>query len=290
MREYFRYFRWLYIILAAVLLIYGLLTAGHAIVASAAYYDRTNTECTTSERVFDYGDILTDREEDKLRTLIDKRQKQTGCDIVLVILNESLAEYTKAMNSNMSYDQFVKIYAEQFYDEHNFGYNQPHGDGILLVDNWYREDDGRIYSWLYNEGKVRTTYSDADLNGLMDSVYRYVESNPYRAYKAYVNDFYHGMIGMNAVHANIPRWSAFIIGTISAVIFIVCNWRAKRGKKTTLATTYVEGMEPHFSVREDRFLRKSVVKHKIKSDSSRGGSSRSSGGGARNSGGVGRSR
>lgn len=288
MREYFRYFRWLYIIFAAVLLIFGFLTAGHAIAADAAYYDRTNEACTTEERVFDYGDVLTDKEEDKLRTLIDKRQKQTGCDIVLVTLNESLEEYTKAMNSNVSYDQFVKIYAEQFYDEHNFGYNQPDGDGIILVDNWYREDDGRIYSWLYNEGKVKNAYSDADLNSLMDNVYRYVESNAYRAYKAYVNDFYHGMIGMNAMTVNIPRWVAFIIGIISSVIFVMYHWRTKKGKKTTMATTYVEGMEPSFSVLEDRFLRKSVVKHKIKSDSS--GGSHGSGRGAGNSGGVGRSR
>ena len=288
MREYFRFFRWLYIILAAVLLIFGFLTAGYAIAANAAYYDRTNTKCTTTERVFDYGDVLTDKEEDKLRTLIDKRQRQTGCDIVLVTLNESLEEYTKAMNSNVSYDQFVKIYAEQFYDEHNFGYDQPDGDGIILVDNWYREDDGRIYSWLYDEGKVKTAYSDADLDDLMDSVYRYVESNPCRAYKAYVNDFYHGMIGMNAVHVNIPRWVSLISGIIAAVIFIVYHMKTKKGKKTTMATTYVKGMEPHFSVREDRFLRKSVVQHKIKSDSSESGNH--SGGSAGSSGGVGRSR
>ena len=92
MREYFRYFRWLYIIFAAVLVIFGLLTAGHTITAGVVYYDRANTECTTTERVFDYGDVLTDKEEDKLRRLIDKRQKQTGCDIVLVTLDESLKE------------------------------------------------------------------------------------------------------------------------------------------------------------------------------------------------------
>lgn len=282
MREYFRYFKWLYIIFAAVLLIFGLLTAGHAIAAGAAYYDRTNTKCTTTERVFDYGDVLTDKEEDKLRTLIDKRQKQTGCDIVLVTLNESLEEYTKAMNSNVSYDQFVKIYTEQFYDEHNFGYDKSDGDGIILVDNWYREDDGKIYTCLYTGGKVKAAYSDEEIDYLLDNVYRYVEGNPYRAYKVYANDFYHDMMGMNVVPVNIPRWITVAIGIISLVIFVACNWKAKRGKKTTVATTYVEAMEPHFDVRKDRFLRKSVVRHKMKSNSS--GGNHGSGGGSSYSG------
>lgn len=283
MKEYFRYFRWLYIIFAALFLIFGLLTAGHTIAAGAAYYDRTNTECTTTERVFDYGDVLTDKEEDKLRELIDKRQMQTGCDIVLVTLNESLEEYTKAMNSNVSYDQFVVLYAQQFYDEHNFGYDKPDGDGVILIDNWYRENDGKIYTCLYTVGKVKAAYSDADIDHLLDNVYRYVESNPYRAYKTYVNDFYHDMMGMNVVHMNIPGWATVIVGIISAVIFVICNWKAKRGVKTTAATTYVDGMEPRFSVRQDRFLRKSVVKHKIESNSS-GGGSRGGGGGSSHSG------
>ena len=289
MKEYFRYFRWLYIIFVAVLLIFGLLTAGHTITAGAVYYDRTNTECTTAERVFDYGDVLTDKEEDKLRTLIDKRQKQTGCDIVLVTLDESLKEYARAIDPNVPYDKFVKVYAEEFYDEHNFGYNKPDGDGVIMVDNWYREDDGRIYTWLYAVGKVKEAYSDADIDHLLDNVYRYVESNPYRAYKTYVNDFYHDMLGINVVHVNIPRWVTAVVGMISAVIFMICNWKSKRGAKTTAATTYVAGMEPHFGVREDRFLRKSVVKHKIESGSS-GSGSHGGGGGSSHSGGGGHSR
>ena len=78
MRQYFRYFRLLYIIFAALALLVGLLSVGHAATAKAANYHRTNTECATTERVFDYGDVLTDKEEDKLRELIAKREKQTG--------------------------------------------------------------------------------------------------------------------------------------------------------------------------------------------------------------------
>lgn len=292
MREYFRYFKWLYIIFALVLLLFGFLIAGHAIIAGAANYKRTNTECTTTERVFDYGDVLTDREEDKLRELIAKREKQTGCDIVLITLKESLKDYAREIDPNVNYSEFVRIYAEEFYENHNFGYNRANGDGVLLVDNWYREDDGRIYTWFCTTGKVKDAYTDAGIDHILDNVYLYVESNPYRAYKTYVNDFYHDMMGVNVVHMNVPRSIPWLAGIIAAVIFILCNWRAKRGAKTTTATTYVEGMKPQFRIREDRFIRKSVVQHKIQSSSSggHGGGHSGGGGGGGSHGGGGHSR
>ena len=288
MREYFRYFRWLYIIFAVLLLLLGFLNAGHAIIAGAANYNRTNTECTTTERVFDYGDVLTDKEEEKLRKLIAKREKQTGCDIVLVTLEESLKDYAREIDPSVSYDKFVKIYAEEFYEDHNFGYNKSNGDGVILVDNWYREDDGRIYTWFCTTGKVKIAYSDEDIDHILDNVYRYVETNPYRAYKTYVNDFYHDMLGINMIHMNVSRGVPWFIGIISSVIFILFNWRAKKGAKTTTASTYVNGTEPQFGVREDRFLRKSVVHHKIESSSGGGGShggGHSGGGGSHGGGG-----
>lgn len=288
MRDYIRFFKWLYIIFAALLLIFGMLTAGHAITAGAAGYERTNTDCTTTERVFDYGDVLTDKEEAKLRKLIAKREKQTGCDIVLVTLKESLKDYARAIDPNVRYSEFVKIYAEQFYEENNFGYDKADGDGVILVDNWYREDDGRIYTWFCTTGKVKAAYSDVDIDHLLDNVYVYVERDPYRAYKTYVNDFYHDMMGINVVHVNVPRFVPWLIGIISTVIFIIINLAGKKGVKTTTANTYVNGMEPQFRVREDRFLRKSVTQRKIESSSSggsHGGGHRSGGGGGHHGGG-----
>lgn len=279
MREYLHYFKWIYIILAALILLLGLLSAGHSVIAGVADYRRTNGECTTTERVFDYGDVLSDKEEDKLRELIARREKQTGCDIVLITLNQSLKEYAREIDPYVSYEEFVRIYAEQFYEEHNFGYNRPNGDGVLLVDNWYREDNGRIYTWFCTTGKVKDAYTDVEIDHILDNVYRYVESNPYRAYRTYINDFYHDMLGLQIFNLYVPASVPWIAGLIASVIFALTNWRAKRGAKTTTALTYVDGMEPHFRVREDRFLRKSVVQHKIQSSSGGGSGGGHSGGG-----------
>ena len=291
MKDYFRYFKWLYILLAAAVLLFGLLSGGHYAISAAADYRRGNTECTTTERVFDYGDVLTDREEDKLRSLIAKREKQTGCDIVLITLDESLKEYARGIEPYVGYSEFVRVYAEQFYEEHNFGYDKSNGDGVLLVDNWYREDDGRIYTWFCTTGKVKDAYNSEEIDHILDNVYRYVEHNPYRAYKTYVNDFYHDMLGLQVFNVYVPAAVPWIIGMIATVIFILCNWRAKRGVKTTTALTYVDGLQPRFRVREDRFLRKSVVQHKIQSSSGGSGGGHSGGGGGGGShGGGGHSR
>ena len=291
MKEYFHYFKWPYIILAVFALLVGILSAGHLVTGRAANFQRTNTECSTTERVFDYGDVLTDKEEDKLRKLIAKREAQTGCDIVLVTLQESLKDYARAIDPNVRYDEFVRIYAEEFYENSNFGYNKANGDGVIMVDNWYREDDGRIYTWFCTTGKVKDAYSDADIDHILDNVYRYVEGNPYRAYKTYVNDFYHDMLGLGVFHMNVPNWAPWIAGIISSVIFILFNWKGKKGVKTTTATTYVGGRQPRFRVREDRFMRKFVTQRKIETSSGGGhGSGRSGGGGGGSHGGGGHSR
>ncbi len=279
MKEYFRYFKWIYIILAILGIILVVLNVGHWGLAKVVNYQRTNKECATDQRVFDYGDKLTDKQEEKLEALIAKREKQTGCDIVLITLNESLKEYARKIEPGVSYDEFVRVYAEQFWEENGFGYDRPDGDGVVLVDNWFREDDGRIYTWLCTTGKAKDAYSAAQVNHILDNVYRYVEKNPYRAYKTYINDFYHDMLGVNVFTFYMPGYIPWIVGIVSAVIFIACNWRSKKGKKTTTAVTYVAGGEPSFWVHEDRFIRKTVTQRKIERSSGGGGGSSSGGGG-----------
>ncbi len=291
MREYFRYFKWIYIILAVLGVLLAVLHAGHWGIAKAADYQRTNQECATTQRVFDYGDVLTDKQEQKLEKLIVKREKQTGCDIVLVTLAESLKEYAREIEPGVSYDQFVRVYAEQFWEVNGFGYDRPDGDGVILVDNWYREDDGSIYTWFCTTGKAKDAYSAGQVNHLLDNVYRYVEQNPYRAYKTYVNDFYHDMLGVNVFSVYMPGFLPWIVGMISAVIFMGYNWRSKKGAKTTTAVTYVNGGRPVFRVYQDRFIRKTVTQRRIeRSSGSSGGGSHGGGGGGGHHGGGGHSR
>lgn len=290
MREYFRYFKWLYIVLAAIAILTVVLHAGHWGLAKTLNYQRTNTECVTDERVFDNADVLTDKEEEKLRSLIAKREKQTGCDIVLVTLNEPLEAYARAIEPGVVSEEFVRVYAEQRWENDGFGYDRPDGDGVMLVDNWSREDDGMIHTWLCTTGRARDAYYVEDIDHLLDNVYRYVEKNPYRAYKTYINDFYHDMMGWKIFHVTVPGYVPWLIGIIAAVIFCAVNWRSKEGKKTTTATTYVAGRQPVFRTSQDRFLRKTVTQRKIQTSSGGGHGGGSHGGGGGHHGGGGHSR
>ena len=290
MKEYLRFFRIPFVLVGILAVV--------TLVAAAAKYSKTevevvsssqNTERLTTERVFDYADVLTDTEEESLRKLISEAEKDTQCDIVLVTLNESLVEYAaqyEAQIGPVPTSQCVMVYADNFYDEHKFGYNEPYGDGVLLLDNWYREADGWVYNWLTTTGRAEDRYSEAMINNVINDVNDLVEEDPYEAYVSYVENVRRDMTGNSAQSNSMENSSLGIIlqphyiliaAVVIALIFLLVNWSSKKGKRTTTDRTYVVGGNPTFRRREDRFLYKNVTKHKIESSSSSGG--RSGGGG-----------
>lgn len=275
MKEYFRYFRFWFIGLAAVFVIW-LFAVGGKMLAGSGNAERTNTECTTEERVFDNADVLTDEEENKLRTQISKYEKELKIDIVLVTLNESLKEYAREYDSNVTYDKFVMIYADNFYDEHKFGYNKPIGDGVLLLDNIFREDDGRVYTWMCTTGKAEDRYSTGMIDRALDVFYENVDTNPYIAYRDFVDQVYADM--SDNVQVPMPWYMPIFMAAIVTVVFIIINLANRKGKKTTNQRSYVNGGQPRIRRREDVFLRKSVTSRTIEA-SSGGGGGHSGGGG-----------
>lgn len=242
---------------------------------------RANSECATTERVFDYADVLTDAEEDSLRELIAEKEVETCSDIVIVTLNETLEEYVKPYEETLGdvpTDRWVMVYADNFYEEHKFGFNAPIGDGTLLLDNWYREADGGVYSWMLTSGNVMNTFSSGMIDSVLDYSLAVVEESPYEAYYRFVCEYENMYIHDDGEELN-PL--VLVLGSfVIALIFLVINCIGRKGKKTTTSSTYVAGGRPVMRLREDRFLRKSVSKVRMQSSSSSGG-----GGGHRSAGG-----
>lgn len=296
MKEWLRYFRVWFLICAIVIVVFIAWRGVSGKGASGA--QRVNAVCTETERVFDFADVLSDEEEESLRKLIAKREKQTQCDIVLVIMNESLEEYARRYDAYASGNEYAMIKADNFYDEYGFGWNKykesDDGDGVLLLDNWYRESDGKVYTWFSTSGKAERAYSNARIDHLLDEVYEYVETNPYKAYRAYVETFYRDMTGNAGM--NVPWPVVLLVPLVAAVVFVLLNLSGKEGKKTTQVTTYLEGGRPEFTVNRDRFLRKTTTKRRIQTSSGSGGHGGGGGGGHHTSsgghshGGGGRSR
>lgn len=263
-----------FLIIIAVLLVIYLVMWGMKFAVGDEYVRRNSVAPT--QRVYDYADVLTDSEERDLEDLIAKRERQIGCDIVLVTLNEPLAEYARGYEDVFGYlseSEYVMVYADNFYDEKAFGYNAPYGNGCVFVDNWDRSDSvyGYAYNWLSTSGTVEDKFSTRMINRVIDDVNDRVNENPYEAYKSYVNNIYYYMSGNNMERVEVPLYAVAGIAAVVAMIYLIGNLAKNIGTKTTVGNTYVNGGRPKMNVMTDQFVRKSVTKRRIQSSSGGGG-------------------
>lgn len=277
MKQFFSYFKFLFIILGILAVVTGVTGAVQLMSGS---YIRKNSGAP-SERVYDYADVLSDAEEEKLVKLIEKREKQIGCDIVLVTINESLYEkYGVTEDTDANWEACITRYAEDFYIDNGYGYNLPgeDGDGALLLHNWYPGEKGLH---LAHGGRVWDHYSDGMIADVLDEVYYKAKESPYRAYRLYIEDMYREMSGKSS-KINLNPFLLFVIAIVSAGIFVGTHIKSKEGQKTTVPSTYVENGSVRFHVQRDELVNKFVTSRVIPQNTSSGGRS---GGGGRSSGG-----
>lgn len=273
-KQYLRYFRIWFIVLGVLAVIFAVtkvdgLTKGEG---------RKNSSAPT-ERVYDYADVLTAEEEQKLREHIASCEEKYRLDLVLVTINEDV-------ESQGSWSRVMMNRADDFYDENNFGYDKIHGDGALLLDNWYEDDDGsQKGSWFSGCGVAQQRFDDYDIDEILDAVYYKVDANPYEAYKAYV-DTTCAILEQNS-KIQLP-WLIVLGGPIAiALIYAFSKLHQAPAKDTTTSRTYVSGGNPVMRTQSDDFIRKNVVTRRIETNSggSSGGGSHRSSGGVRHSGG-----
>lgn len=283
-KDYLKYFTVPFIIVVVIAAIFvGVLLTNED--GGIQYYDSPNTERVYgSQRVFDYGDMLSSKEEEKLEAYIHEKEKETCTDIVVVVLNEPLEFYELEYRSRyqgvtVTPDKWVMVYADKFWEDNKFGYDQPQvldgtsrtGDGIILVDNNYREGpENKIYTWLGTTGKAERELSSSEIDAILDAFYDEVEYDYYQACIDMVDKYVNVYVPYK-VNTEPDMRMPFVIAAIVMVVFIAVNWRNKGGKKTVTPKTYLVNQKAIFTRREDIFLRKSVSKVKIESSSGGGG-------------------
>lgn len=271
-KQYLKYFRVWFIIVGCLFVIGALVMVGKLSKADGV---RGNDKAPT-ERVYDNADVLTAEEEEALRSYIAECEAKVHVDIVLVTVAEDME------GTGSSWDTAMMNYADDFYDYNNYGYDKVHGDGALLLDNWYEGQEG---SWLSTCGRVYDWFGDYEINRVLDVVYYEVEDNPYEAYKAYVTQVTEYMNESDT--AVIIPWIAVIfVPLVVALIYAFANLHQKAAADTTTSTTYIAGGRPNLNVRRDDFIRKNVVTRRIQTSSSSGGSRSGGGGSHRSSSGV----
>ena len=283
MKKYFKHFWIPFVIFGIILVVF----VGMMIIKNQPeIYMRNNPMCTTNQRVYDYADVLTDEEEIRLEQLIAETEQRVGADIVIVNIDYSLEAFAHAIQPNAPIEDYIMIFADEFYEQNKFGYNEPYGDGVIFVDNRCREADGYLYDWMGTTGKVEWKYSYDMIDEILWDTEEYIDFNPYKAYKTFVEQFEQDMTEDEGMDFYFHPVCLIIAGVITLIFCL--NNRSKIGAKTTTEKTFL-GYQ-HMNDREDVFIRKSLASRIIQTASgSGGGGSRSRGGGGHHRSSSGRS-
>lgn len=278
-KQYFHYFRIWFIILGVAALIALLITFVRHLTDKV---QRQNYEADT-QRVFDYAEVLTDEEEQKLRKYIAECEKKYKFDIVVVTINENVEEHGY-------WDTVMMNTADDFYDNGNYGYNMVHGDGILILDNWYTDENGsQKGTWLSTCGNVYVDFSTYDIDDVLDQVDKFIDFSPYEAYRAAIREaceIYDRHENSNSFY--IPTFLIILAPLITALVFAGTKLKQTPAKDTTTANLYVASGSQKMKTQADDYIRKTVTSTRINTGSSgsSGGHSGGYGGGHRSSSGV----
>ncbi|MCK0472283.1 YgcG family protein [Halalkalibacter sp. APA_J-10(15)] len=225
----------------------------------------------TEQKLYDFAELLNNEEAAQIEALADQYSDKNEVDILIVTTNDTEGKG-------------VTRYADDFYDEHSPGYNQPNGDTALLtvdlegrelqIQGYYRTeeyiDDHR--ATLIRE-EITPNLSDGNY---FDSFSMYIE-----LVDRYLN------IEPDSDYEEATFFSAWwfhlivSLGVAGLVVFIMAYNAG--GRKTTNDKTYLDANSLGVTHRKDRFVRKSVTKTKKPSKNN------SSGGGGRTAGGHSRS-
>lgn len=276
-KQYLHFFRIWFVIVGVLFVVFILAVLAKSMLHTVQV--RNNSQAP-EERVYDYAEVLTSEEEDKLRALIAEKEKEIGCDLVVVTIRQPVEGSAAKELYGYRYTDWklnMQDIADDFYDDRAFGYNAPYGDGALILDNWYEGQGG---THLSTSGRVFEKFSNRDIDEALTYVDQYVESNPYRAYSACINCIADKMSGKNSGVGTMFGLLAIFVPIIIAGSFVGTHLRSKEGKNTTTAVTYVVGGKPVMNLQRDDFVRKSVSQRRIQTSSSSGGGGSSGRGGA----------
>lgn len=279
LKQYLKYFRVWLVILVILGVCVGVKIAK---TPKDLVIERTNFEAS-AERVYDYADVLTDEEEESLRSYIAVKEMEIQADFVIVttaipVEGPEAIELT-GLNSRDWSTNMMNL-ADDFWDENKYGYNVSfNGDGSLLLDNRYPKQMGE---WLSTSGKVYHKLSDDEIDSILDEVDRYYNNDPYQAYVAYID----AVVAQVTPHkfGTGDKVFACIVAFFVAIGFYANKISQKQAPDTVTTRQYVAG-DPVVHLSTDNFMRKYTTSRKIETSSGGGGGGHHSSSGASHGGG-----
>jgi len=230
----------------------------------------------SSEKIYDFSNILTDEEEQLLKTKIDKFIEDNNMDMVIV--TDSFA---------YSNDRQNEVYADDFYDYNDFGLNIEYYSGVLLLRNTYSLDP---YYHMSTSGNAQMYLNDSRINYILDNIYDDIHSgNYYEGFSKWItytdnyvkqglpstaSNYYLDKTGnMHRVKPKYhpPLGIAFISGlAVSLTIVLIMVAKNKMVKKAYKAGEYLDQDSINITKREDTFLRSHTTSYTVSSSSGGG--------------------
>ena len=237
----------------------------------------------SNQKIYDFSNVLTDEEEQKLTERMHKFTEKYKIDIVILTDNY---QYTE--------DSQNTTFATDFYDYNDFGINYEKYDGVMLFRNTYEQNP---YFDAYSFGNAQLYFYDTRLSNTLDYIYDDMHSETYYSgfnkfidkMEEYYNegkltDYYVDESGFlqkqktASYYLKMIGLSMIIALVITGIIIYTLIKKNRMVLKATKATVYMNKEKSKITNVQDNFITSNTTSYVISSDTSSGGGHSSSGG------------
>ena len=228
----------------------------------------------TSEKVYDFANVLSTEEKELLKEKIDKYIETYNMDMAVVTVRYH------------NYDTTEK-YADEFYDTNGFGIGATE-DGIICVIDFSK---GKTFTeHISTKGNAIIMYDDARIDKILDAIdYAWEKNNTdyYSMFNAFIDktDYFASKgipssnkhvkldeFGKPFLERPFPWFRITLISLIvSTVVVLILIFRNKMVHKAKNADDYIDKNSINITTREDKFVTTNTTRVRISSSSSSGG-------------------
>ncbi len=237
----------------------------------------------SNQKIYDFSDVLTDEEEQKLTDRMYDFTEKYKIDIVILVDNY---QYTQ--------DSQNTTFATDFYDYNDFGINFEKYDGVMLFRNTYEQNP---YFDAYSFGNAQLYFYDTRLSNALDYIYDDLHNKSYyEGFNKFIDkmeeyynegkltDYYVDDSGFlqkqktSSYYLKMIGLSILIALIITGIIIYILIKKNKMILKATKATVYMNKEKSKITNVQDNFVTSNTTSYVISSDTSSGGGHSSSGG------------
>ncbi len=237
----------------------------------------------SNQKIYDFSDVLTDEEEQKLTDRMYDFTEKYKIDIVILVDNY---QYTQ--------DSQNTTFATDFYDYNDFGINFEKYDGVMLFRNTYEQNP---YFDAYSFGNAQLYFYDTRLSNALDYIYDDLHNESYyEGFNKFIDkmeeyynegkltDYYVDDSGFlqkqktSSYYLKMIGLSILIALIITGIIIYILIKKNKMILKATKATVYMNKEKSKITNVQDNFVTSNTTSYVISSSTSSGGGHSSSGG------------